>query len=490
MESPIFESFFQDRSRSGNTDTCVNLYPEHNDGPDGPSIGLLTSCPGTQLAFTVGGGPIRCIYTSASNLLYVVSGNELYSVNTVGNVVIALGSLATTNGPVSMVESPTQIFLVDGQGGYVWNFDTSTFAQTIPNSTISATNPMTVVTQDGFALFNCLGTNLIYQSNYDDFSTYAVSNGAGLGAAANDAYVQGNQQPVVAMFDLNRQVWIFKQNATEVWANQGSGGFAFAPLQGIYMPFGCSAYASLARLGQSVCWLGQSDEGDGVVYMSNGYNATPITTYALARQFQNYNVNNDAVAYGCQQNGHYFYVLTFPAANLTFCYDLTTGKWHQRGYFNNGNVGREISNCCALWNGNTYTGDYQNSNIYLLTEGVYTDNGSPRRWLRSWRALPPTAPLGMPMSFDSLQVLLETGQTAPEGLVPEVMLRWSDDGGYVWQGPFQLNAGAIGQSSWRCILNRLGSTKIGTGLDRCFEISGTDPMSIKITGADVMAGPT
>ena len=48
MQSPIFESFYQDRGRSGSSDVCINLYPEHTDGPKGPEIGLLISVPGSN----------------------------------------------------------------------------------------------------------------------------------------------------------------------------------------------------------------------------------------------------------------------------------------------------------------------------------------------------------------------------------------------------------------------------------------------------------
>ena len=93
------------------------------------------------------------------------------------------------------------------------------------------------------------------------------------------------------------------------------------------------------------------------------------------------------------------------------------------------------------------------------------------------------------MSFDSLQILMQTGITVPAGTNPQIDLRFSDDGGYTWNGPFQMPAGQTGQTAWRVIQNRLGSTSLTRGLDRIWEISGNDPIGIQITGADWTGGP-
>lgn len=72
---------------------------------------------------------------------------------------------------------------------------------------------------------------------------------------------------------------------------------------------------------------------------------------------------------------------------------------------------------------------------------------------------------------------------------PSIILEWSDDGGYTWFGYAMVLSGDIGQTAFRVKQNRLGSTKIGTGLDRIFRISGNDNYSVKITGAEVEGGP-
>ena len=224
--------------------------------------------------------------------------------------------------------------------------------------------------------------------------------------------------------------------------------------------------------------------------MSRGYQAVPVTTHALANLFQAYLTYNDAIGWGYQQDNHYFYVITFPTQGVSYCYDLTTGKWHQRAGFYNGQLTRDWANCCVSWNGNNIIGDYASGNIYILDPNNYTDNGIPRKWVRTWKALPPSTPSDVAFSFNQLQIMLETGITVPIGTNPIIMLRWSDDGGYTWTSYFEIQAGMIGQTTWRALWTRLGSTKIGTGLDRVFEISGTDPIAIKITGCNVEVSPS
>lgn len=481
MLSPIFESFNQDRSRSGNTDLCINLYPEHTDGPKGPEISALLSCPGlTSPLFSFGPGPARGAYRAANNKMYVVSGNQVGVVDTNWNVT-AIGTINSSTGPVSMIDNPTQVGLVDGANGWVINKATNALTQTIPNGSTDAASPTSACYQDGFGLVNSTD-NQVYQSSYNDLSVFATS------GTANNAFVQGNAEPVVAVADIRREAWFFKKDAVEVWINNGNPGFAFTQLQGVYIPTGCAASASVAKLGDGFAWLGEDEQGNAAVFLSVGYQAKPITTHSLVSQFQSFTTVSDAQAYSYQSGDHRFYVLTFPTANATYVYDLMTAKWHQRASFSNGKFNREIPNCHCFFNKTHVVGDYRNGNFYALSDNAYTDAGATRKWLRSWRALPSSQPQGVPMSFDSLQVLMETGITPPDGTNPQVMLRWSDDGGYLWPGQRLLPAGQPGETTRRVITRALGSTKIGTGLDRIWEISGTDPIRIAITGAEWEGG--
>ena len=75
-----------------------------------------------------------------------------------------------------------------------------------------------------------------------------------------------------------------------------------------------------------------------------------------------------------------------------------------------------------------------------------------------------------------------------QGVNPQAMLRWSDDGGHTWSNEHWRSMGAIGQYGYRTIWRRLGMTE--KLRDRVYEVSGTDPVKIAIMGAELFITPT
>ena len=71
---------------------------------------------------------------------------------------------------------------------------------------------------------------------------------------------------------------------------------------------------------------------------------------------------------------------------------------------------------------------------------------------------------------------------------PQVMLRWSDDGGHTWSNEHWQTMGGIGEYYTRVFWRRLGMT--GKLRDRVYEISGTDPVKIAIMGAELHVSAT
>lgn len=129
-------------------------------------------------------------------------------------------------------------------------------------------------------------------------------------------------------------------------------------------------------------------------------------------------------------------------------------------------------------------GDYQTGKIYAFNPATLTDNGAQRKWVRRWRALPGDTTSAV--SFAYLNVGLETGTEIPAGSLPQLVLRWSDDGGKTWSGNRIVPVGATGQTAFTVKFNRLGSTRRFGGSTRIFELSSTDPFKVSIMGAQVL----
>jgi hypothetical protein len=143
-----------------------------------------------------------------------------------------------------------------------------------------------------------------------------------------------------------------------------------------------------------------------------------------------------------------------------------------------------------FFNGETVIGDYQNNKIYKFDLDVYADDGAIQKWLRSWRALPTGANNLTRTIQHAMQLDCETGVglNIGQGSDPQVMLRFSDDGGHTWSNEHWKSMGRIGDYGNRTIWRRLGATmKIR---DRVYEVSGTDPVRIYIMGAELILSGT
>jgi len=197
----------------------------------------------------------------------------------------------------------------------------------------------------------------------------------------------------------------------EVWYNAGLADFPLARIDGAFMETGCLAPYSVAKLDNSVFWLGSDARGNGIVYRNQGYNAQRVSTHAIEWQIQQYNVLNDAIGYSYQQDGHSFYVLTFPTAQATWVFDVATGAWHERAFWDGAQFRRHRSNCQANFAGQVLVGDWENANLYAFDADYYLDNVSSQRWLRSWRALPAGQNNLKRTTHHFLQLDIETGPT-------------------------------------------------------------------------------
>lgn len=474
MKSPILGSSYVARSTNADDNRMVNLFPELL--PEGgKEAAFLQRAPGLRLLATVGNGPIRGMW-SYGGLCYVVSGSTLYKMTT-AYTATAIGGIAGS-GLVSMADNGVQLFIATGTKGYIYDNVALTLTQITDTDFEGATqvgylDEMFVFTQPNSQ--NVWVTAILDGTSVDGLD-YAVVNGA--------------PDNLTAMIIDHREVWLFGSNSCEVWYNTGSLGSPLERIQGAFNEIGCAATFSVAKLDNSVFWLGSDARGKGIVYRANGYMGARVSTHAVEWQIQQYGDISDAIAYTYQQDGHAFYVLTFPSANATWVYDASTQMWHERAGFENGNFVRHRSNCQVAFNGETIVGDYENGKLYALDLSTYDDNGSPQKWLRSWRALPTGANTLRRTTHHSLQLDCETGVglNDGQGSDPQVMLRWSDDGGHTWSNEHWQGMGKIGKYGTRTIWRRLGmTTKLR---DRVYEISGTDPVKISINGAELLVSNT
>ena len=474
MHTPILGQAYVARAVNAADNREVNLFPELvPEGGKEPAF--LNRAPGLRRVVTVGNGPIRGLW-QFGGFAYAVSGLELYKIDS--NWTATLIGTVAGSGPVSMSDNGTQLFVACNPEGYIYNATTAVFAQITDPDFPGA---VTVGYVDGYFVFNEPDSQRIWVTSLLD------------GTAVDPldfASAEGSPDQLVSLIVDHREIWLFGTNSVEVWYDAGNADFPLTRIQGAYNEIGCIAAYSVAKLDNGLFWLGGDARGQGIVYRANGYTGQRVSTHAIEYAIQSYGDITDAIAYTYQQEGHAFYVLTFPSANKTWVYDVSTQGWHERAAWNNGQFIRHRSNCQMAFNSEVIVGDYEDGRLYAFDLSVYADDDAVQKWLRSWRALPPgqndlkrTAQHKLQLDCES-GVGLNTGQ----GSDPQVMLRWSDDGGHTWSNEHWATMGAIGTYGARVIWRRLGMTvKLR---DRVYEISGTDPVKITIMGAELQASGT
>jgi hypothetical protein len=508
MKTPILGSSYVARSVNAASNRMVNLFPEVI--PEGgKEPGFLNRAPGLRKLATIGTGPIRGMWKLGS-YAYVVSGDELYKIDTSYTATL-LGGISGT-GPVSMADNGTQLFIAANPAGYIYNSSTDVFQQITDPDYPGAVK---VGYLDGYFVFNEPNSQRLWITSLLD----------GLAIDPLEfASAEGNPDDIVSLIIDHREVWIFGADSVEVWYDSGATDFPLQRIQGAYNEIGCAAPYSVAKLDNGLFWLGADARGQGIVYRANGYTGQRVSTHAIEYAIAQYGDISDAIGYTYQQEGHAFYVLVFPTANATWVYDVSTSAWHERASFVNGSFRRHRGNCQLSFNNEIIVGDFNDGRIYALDLYTYRDDDLEQRWLRSWRALPTgqnnlkrtnqhnlqldcetgvglngldaddiaylvteagdfiTTELGSPIILESGSIL------ATQGVDPQVMLRWSDDGGHTWSNEYWRSMGRIGEYGTRVIWRRLGmTTKLR---DRVYEVSGTDAVKIAIMGAELYVTPT
>lgn len=475
MKTPILGSTYVARSINAANARMVNLFPEIV--PEaGKEPAFLQRAPGLRKLATIGNGPIRGLW-EYGGFMYVVSGNQVYKVNSSYTATL-LGTVAGTSGPVSMVDNGVQLFIACNGPSYIYNATTNVFSQITDGDFPGA---VTVGYLDGYFVFNEPNSQRIWVTSLLD----------GLSVDPLDfASAEGSPDGVVGIIVDHRELWVLGTNSVEVWYDAANQGFPLERIQGAFNELGCAAPYSIAKMDNGIFWLGKDARGQGMVYRANGYTGQRISTHAVEWHIQQYGNLSDAIGYTYQQDGHNFYVLVFPSADTTWVYDASTQAWHERAGFVNGNFTRHRGNCQVFFNNEVTIGDYQNGNIYAFDLEVYADDGAIQKWLRSWRALPTGQNNLKRTAQHSLQLDCETGVglNLGQGSDPQIMLRWSDDGGHTWSNEHWANIGKIGEYYKRVFWRRLGMTlKIR---DRVYEVSMTDPVKIAIMGAELQISGT
>lgn len=472
----------------------INWYPEVDRNEDAKAVLALLGAPGCVSAVTSGyTGEVRGAWPlpGGSQCLWVIGSTVALMTITAPSTASTeatfalqtVGTLKTSTGQVCIRDNATGgiAVLVDGPYGYVYNISGKTLT-TITDAAFLGADRVAFI--DGWFIFNQPGTQKFY-------TTPVYWNGTNPIDGTYYSLKDSSSDNLVSLIENQRELWLLGERTSEVWYDAGNQYFPFSRLQGAALQLGIAAKHSLCRTGtgqagQSLIWLANSERGTCAVVMTEGYQASTVSTPAVGYAISQYPVVDDAIAYIYTEEGHEFYVLTFPTAGVTWVYDLSTGMWHKRARFNThtGLFERHRGNCFANFANQRLIGDYSNGQIYRMSRKVYTDGPDP---LVSLRRSPHVWDRGERnrVTQSRLQIEFTPGVDTPQGLDPQMMLRWSNDGGFTWSNTHYIGIGKAGETTRRAIKRRLGAAR-----DRVYEARVSDAVNRDVVGATIRAEGT
>ena len=476
---------YQTRSLAASAQRVLNLYPEPpppNENAGSPPTFFATAPPTyyptpglVQIAATtpgVGRGLYQCSQTPG--LLYGVIGGSVFSYNVPTNTLTIVGTIPALSTPVSMQDNGLVLLIVDGTapvsggspGGWFLTLGTTTLYPINDAAWLGATD---VCVLDTFFVFNQPGTSNWYSS---------PSNYVGNSTPFDPLYIAGKDtypDIIVGISSVNQLIWLIGAETTEPWYDAGATDFPFQRTPEVLIQHGCAAPHSIASNDSAVFFLSKDQQGQCIVLQIAGYQALRVSTYPIEYAISQYATISDAIGMTYQQQGHTFYVLTFPTADKTWVYDVSTQLWHERCYVDSsGNEHAVLWSSLAYGGGATIALDKSQGIIYRLDPDAYTDNGAA---IKRQRAFAHMLGDGTRIFYRRFIADMATPTPTSDALIA---LDWSDDRGNTFGTPVTLTLGGnYGDALtwWR----------LGYARDRVFRLTWVAAAEVALQGAWIVA---
>lgn len=457
----------QDRAIQANNQRSINMYPATKTDGDAKSDLILYSHPGVLSYGTAGIGPHRANATKFLGKLWWVSGSSLFSQDTSG-VFTNVGTLLTSGSRVVMAAGRNYLVLVDGTYGYYTDGATLT---RITDADFPG-SPTHVVYMDGYFPVNDADT--------DDFYINTTTEDPSAWAALDFETAAAHPDKTLAEAAHSKDLYMLGEETVQIYFNSGNADFPFEAYPSA-LPIGIEAAYSIARSSLGLFWLASNFEGGSAIVQANGGQFIKISDEELTWQINSLSTTSDAIGWCRRQGGRTFYELTFPAAGRTFSLDVESKQCSELKSFG---LDRFRGSGYGYLGNKAFVGDYSNGTVYELDFDTYTDNDEAYIRKRITRVFHEK---GLSMTFRSLILDCEAGVglITGQGSDPQVMMRYSWDGGRTWSSDLWRSMGAIGQPEYKPTWTNLGS-----GYDWVFEFSCSDPVKFNLFNlfADIEVG--
>jgi len=461
LTGPTSES----RSKFLSNQKTLNLYPERV-GSDF----VLNSFPGLA-SFSTGTGPDRGGFEHL-NVFYQVCGETLYTIDSSG----ARTSRGTIAGSAKCIFAGIGSSVVIVTEGTAYEWDGATLTE-ITDADLESPNSC-----------DHINNQILFDGDGGRFASSDVGDASSI-SGLNYGTAESNADDLIRVFVYDKIVWMMGDKTLEPWENPGTGNPPFSPILGAIIQVGLAALHSPAKNDNGFYFLGD----DRRIYFVQGVQETNVTPIHLANIIEGFSVIDDAEGNCFQFQGQNFYVITFPNAQRTFCFNESVGI--ENGWFElssgTSETERYIGSSFVYFNHKNYVTDYTNGNIYELDKDTFDEFGEEVLRIRDSGNFHGGL-IGQPgklITMSRFELIMETGVGSTsqdeddEG--PFVMLQFSDDGGRTWSTEQWASAGRAGEFIWKVEWFGLGSF-----YNRIFRIKMSDAVywCIHFAAADIEVG--
>jgi hypothetical protein len=470
---------YQLNTRKAAHQRTVNMHLLGLETPDKAPF-ILESVPGLVTFATIA-GVCRGGLETTDGRCFVVYGSTLYEVASDGTAT-SRGALATSSGEVSMAYGLTQLVMVDGANGYVLTLATNVF-QAITSTAFYGS--ATVKFLSNYFLFVRPDTQQVYISDINDATTFDALD-----------FASEEQMPdnVVGQEVLNSQWWLFGRESTAIWFTNGNADFPFGPTGQGVLEVGCVAPHSVKKIGGTVMWVGRSREGYGIVYRSQVYDALRVSTQAVEQVLQASTGLESAVSWTYQKDGLSFWCLNAPGVESTWCYELTTGTWHERCELDAQGLYEPMRVTHHVFAHNKHLCGAADGKLYELSDTAYTFAGDAmvRERIGPHASTPDLAVL----RFEEFVLDCTTGGRGQRTALPypdpvdddlTVELSWADyrpNRALQFSNAVLRSIGYVGETIARLIWR---AHVLGSGRDRLWRVKFSGNAPFAIVGAEAKA---
>ena len=484
----------------GKSDT-YNMYVETKDSGEHAFSAILRPMPGYEKVADVPGEPqgtFRCSrgYPDDKPAVYGVWGRALYLlVEENGTVTPFKISDIAGSGKCTFCEtsgygkSAPHLVVCDGVKVYAVNttlppvqqkanFRTVQMPLQYPDEQVERVVPAWVAYMYGYLIVGAKDTDMFYRSVQFPFETtedvmdLEATNGYG-------HWTFSEWQPDNTLMGCSTGSRLFTLGARsfQVFTFQDSVQNPFASPDTASQNIGIRSAESLAMYGDMIFWMGASTMGDGSVYMM-GSDIQPkrISTDEIEEIISKCR-SDLSKAFVMKWKSHPFYVLNFPADQITLCYDIREGGWVRLG--SRGSDGSEnsfrssgaiLSRSEDLWL--QCTGALVKATMDKWTE----HDSTPILRKRAGGILSSD---NKPFKIGAIKLITNNGDY-PLVLnhAPRIFLRYSADGA-TWKRSSTYSLGNAGRYDYDTIFRNLGkvqylSVEVGTSENIGFALYGMD----------------